>query len=426
MRRFWSDLNTLAGLSRVNRKRTALGVLLAYLILNQYWGFQLFKADGAGPAPIEGPMAPYRVQEASAPAPCRAPACTFDGGPARLVRQRTVLPLALELPALEEFRAPPGTLMVPEAAHAAPWLTYDPFGGNGHKLEMMYVPRGQAAAPQADERQRVLVPWEGLVAEALVAGSGKRVLSTGQVLDAQGRPTELEPLPAFELLRIQPLPQLVRARGEGPWPTTPEKGNEFQLLVRWPDNNLIDAEIQTWIATSLRASVHGVDAADPKQPRVELSIGWTRPANADLARIAPGQLAAGQPLLPTRVGLVDLRARIVDLHAVPVSAVVHDDRGDRVWVAMDGFAVPVTVRVQSLREDRAWVAELPQERNRPVRAADWRALGVHARAAVYRARQPGTPGADALLAAQGVSVLLRPDAGLRPGQAVAVRGGSGA
>lgn len=426
MRRFWSDLNTLGGLSRVNRKRTALGVLLAYLILNQYWGLQLFKAEDAAPAPIEGPMAPYRVQEAAAPPPCRAPGCTFDGGVAGLVRQRVVLPVELELPGVEEFHAPPGKVMVPEADESPPWLTYDPYGGYARKLPMLYQPRGQPPAARADEQQRVQVPWQGLVAEARVAGSGKRVLANGNVLDAQGRPAAWEPRPALDLLRMQPLPSVVRARAVGGWASPPRTGREFLVLLNWPASDMVDAEGPTGLPRGLTASVEAVDASDPTQPRLKLSIGWSQTFSRHLAGLAPGQRAAGQPMLPTRVGLVDALGPSVAVHVVPTAAVERDDQGERVWVAVGGHAVPVTVRVHGRQSERAWVSEQPRERNRPVRAADWRAMGEHARAAVYRARKPGTPGGHALLAAQDVRVILRPGGGLRPGQPVATRGGSGA
>jgi hypothetical protein len=350
------------------------------------------------PRALDGPLKPYVVARADAPA-CSGAACAVPLVLPQAGIVTRVQPVRYEPPDVEVLAAPAGHALVP----VAPALLYTP-GSSARQLPFVAKPWPAHAKDDAPS-QALKVYSPGWVR----AG---RELRSGALVDfALARSLPAGSPQAYAELRFQPISTGVNVLLQERWQPGPRSSDSVWLHFVPPSETApapIDAPI--------KVRVNMPDAAD----RSGMMNLYMDPG--DIYRLLEQRFAGTEPRepLPRQMWLEwrdagdNSRPR---QWRVPASSVQRDGEGARVWLALEGRAIPVSVTELEQGASHSVVAERPGAWGLPVRTADWKALGSAGRAAAYQA------------AAAAYQHLLQPNArllatvpeGLAPGAPVGAR-----
>lgn len=308
------------------------------------------------------------------------------------------------------LRLPPPQRLRPAAGHAFIHLGEGPLAPaifQTGSVDFVEVPT-ERRLPPGKRLAPLVVQGPGYLLSAKALHSGELIpLAAGVAAGAV--------IPMIDELIFQPVPALLAIEVSGHGMPVPQAGQALRLHLEAPPDDLAPG------------------AARSRGALVELSLAYVQPATGtwalalpprELARLLDERMDAvrqrGGDFLPEQVW-VELGAGLVDNrpHRLPAAAVVRDDAGARVWLAIDGRAVPVQVQELQRLPQHSLVVELPGPLGRTVRPQDWRAMDRAARQAVLQA-QRGQGAEHAGLLHGQASVILRPN-GLVPGQPLRVR-----
>ena len=352
------------------------------------------------PRVVDGPLKPYVVPRADAPA-CSGAACavTLVAPQAGIVTR--VQPVRYEPPDVEVLAAPAGHALVP----VAPALLYTP-GSSARELPFVATPW---PAPTAKDD----APTKALKLYAPGWVRAGRDLRSGALVDfALARSLPAGAPQAYSELQFQPISTGVNVLFQERWQPGPQSGNTVRLHFVPPSQTPpapVDAPIELRVSNPEAANRAGMmvlymdpgdiyrlleqrfGGTEPREPLPrQLWLEWSDPG--DTSR--PGQWR------------------------VPASAVQRDGEGARVWLAVEGRAIPVSVTELEQGASHSVVAERPGAVGLPVRTADWKALGSAGRAAAFRA---AATSAQLHLLQSNVRLLAAVPEGLAPGAPVGGR-----
>ena len=352
--------------------------------------------------PTDGPLKPFVIAQTAAPA-CVAPGCNLVldyPRPGQVVRVQAA---QLQLPEVRLISAEPGYAFVPQSP---PLLYVVPMDSPRLPFVEMRLPLDDAApnprAPGVDTDQPGWVR----------AG---RDLASGAMIDFAGAGSLPATAPrAYSEFRFQPVPTVDwwSLTLSEQWPTTPVQGNK--VMLHFSPATLSGEVSRDSPDLPLEAYVHSFYRAPGVPDRTVLSMDMGESYRMRERRF--GNPVVTDPL-PQALWLEwqDQTAGAgAALWRVPVTALVKDGTGLRLWLAVAGWAVPITVTELQRVGAHSVVIEQAGARGMPIRAEDWRALGSAARRATYLAHHD----AERHLLHVGAQLIVQPPTALPPGSPV--------